>query len=96
MIFMFTFILVVSECFMIEMFFVLFYYVFFFLFFSNLAVRDEDFWREKAIELHLRNEMLFEDDLFLRKSLNKLDKKYRKFMQRHSACFPRKIVYLYR
>ncbi len=69
---------------------------FFFLFFSNLAVRDEDFWREKAIELHLRNEILFEDVLFLRKSLNKLDKKYRKFMQRHSDCFPRKIVYLYR
>jgi hypothetical protein len=46
--------------------------------------------------LHLRNEILFEDVLFLRKSLNKLDKKYRKFMQRHSDCFPRKIVYLYR
>jgi hypothetical protein len=46
--------------------------------------------------MELRNEILFEDVLFLRKSLNKLDKKYRKFVRRHSDCFPRKVIYLYR
>lgn len=64
-------------------------------FLLSLAIEDS-FWREKAIELHIKTELLEERVVFLRKALEKLDKKLRKFQNRHVDCFPRKTVFLFR
>jgi Flp pilus assembly protein TadB len=67
-----------------------------FFFFFILVLLEIEFWKDKTIETHIRNELLEERNLFLQKSLQKLDKKHRKFCQKHLSCFPRKIIYLHR
>jgi hypothetical protein len=63
---------------------------------SIIVLLEIEFWKEKTIETHIKNELLEERNMFLQKALRKLDKKHRKFCQKHSACFPRKIIYLHR
>ena len=65
------------------------------LFFFLVNMSDEDFLRDVIIEHELRNEALEETVQFLRSALDRLDRRYRRLVVRHSKCRPR-IIYLHR
>lgn len=72
------------------------YFLKFLLFFVLVMLALVAYWKNKAIMNDVKIELLEENLSFVRHSINKLDKKFRKFKSRHSGCFPRKTIFLYR
>jgi hypothetical protein len=74
------------------------YFIIIFLFFLSfiLVLEELAYWKDSSLRKDVKIELLEENLSFVRHAIGKLDKKYRKFMARHSDCFPRKIIFLHR
>jgi hypothetical protein len=62
-------------------------------YFFCLVCTEEDYLRDSILELEMRNELLLEKLNDMEILLSQLDKKYRKFMAKHTDCKKRFILY---